>query len=240
MALYQYIKSYPKKPIRRQAISAYALITMGCITLLWVLWPIASFYLITEKLFVKTISPISEKSMVLASSTALATDINPQNAPGQVDYADPNVWFPTRPQKKVNTHVMAYTLTIDKLKIFNATALIASDDLSKSLVHYGGTALPGTYGVGVIFGHSILPQFYDPKNYKSIFSLLPTLKIGDPIIITYDGIQYTYIVYDMEVTEPDDLSVLEQRYDDSYMTLVTCVPPGTYFKRLHVKTKLRH
>jgi len=36
----------------------------------------------------------------------------------------------------------------------------------------------------------------------------------------------------------DKISVLEQKYDASYLTLVTCVPPGTYWKRLVVKAKL--
>ena len=56
--------------------------------------------------------------------------------------------------------------------------------------------------------------------------------------ITYDGVAYRYVIYEMVVTDPNDLSVLEQRFDDSYITLVTCVPPGTYWKRLNVKAKL--
>ena len=97
---------------------------------------------------------------------------------------------------------------------------------------------PGQYGTAVVFGHSTLPQFYSPTNYKAIFSLLPTLKAGDEILITYDGVQYRYVIYDMEVLEPTDLSVLEQQFDDSYLTLVTCVPPGTTWQRLDVKAKL--
>jgi len=96
----------------------------------------------------------------------------------------------------------------------------------------------------VIFGHSTLPQFYNPTDYHTIFSLLPSLratsdlKDGDDIFITYDGATYHYSVSDMVVTTPEDLSSLEQRYDDSYVTLVTCVPPGTYWQRLNVKARL--
>ena len=68
--------------------------------------------------------------------------------------------------------------------------------------------------------------------------MLPTLKIGDDIVVTYDGVTYKYVVYDMVVLDPTDLSTLEQQFDDSYLTLVTCVPPGTLWKRLDVKAKL--
>jgi sortase A len=142
------------------------------------------------------------------------------------------------PQKHIVTPVNTYTLSIPKLKIENALVTISGDDLGDSLVHYGGTALPGQYGNAVVFGHSTLPQFYSPTNYKTIFSLLPTLKAGDDISVTYDGVTYTYTVVELLVLDPTDLSVLEQRFDDSYLTLVTCVPPGTTWKRLNVLAKL--
>jgi len=135
--------------------------------------------------------------------------------------------------------VNTYSVSIPKLKIENAIVMVAGDDLSESLVHYGGTPLPGQYGNTVIFGHSTLPQFYNPKSYKTIFSLLPTLTYGDTISVTFDDVKYTYVVYDMVVVEPTDLTPLEQRFDDSYLTVVTCVPPGTYWKRLNVKAKLQ-
>ena len=155
-----------------------------------------------------------------------------------VDYSNANVWFPTHPQKKGVTPVNTYLLSIPKLRIENAVVMVAGDDLNISLIHYGGTPLPGLVGNTVVFGHSTLPQFYNPASYKTIFSLLPTLTIGDKIYITYDDVKYTYVVYDMVVLDPTDLTPLSQRFDDSYLTVVTCVPPGTYWKRLNVKAKL--
>src|SRR3989344_8556381 len=99
MALYQYIKYYPKTPIRRHIIYAYILMSMGCFVLLWVTWPIASFYLITEQLFIKTISPISERSIVLASSIRAVSDRSDPARVNHVDYTDANVWFPIHPQE---------------------------------------------------------------------------------------------------------------------------------------------
>lgn len=179
-------------------------------------------------LFSEIITPIQDGTAYAAPSTHSDTR----------DLTNPNAWFPTSPQKRVVTPVNTYTLSIPKLKIQDALVTIAGDDLAVSLVHYGGTALPGEYGNTVVFGHSTLVQLYNPKNYKTIFSLLPTLKAGDEIDVTYDGISYKYVVYDMTVTDPSDLSALAQRFDDSYLTLITCVPPGTYWQRLHVFAKL--
>ncbi len=115
---------------------------------------------------------------------------------------------------------------------------IGGENLGQSLIHYAGTALPGEYGNGVVFGHSTLPQFFNPKQYLSIFSLLPSLKEGAEIFVSFDGVTYKYVVESLKTFDPSDISVLEQRFDDRYLTLVTCVPPGTYWKRLAVKARL--
>jgi sortase A len=207
---------------------SFLLIALGGSILIWTFWPIVSFSIMSGDLFAETVTPIQD-GIAYAAPNA--------NSPG-TDLTNPNTWFPTSPQKKVVTSVNTYTLSIPKLKIQDALVTVAGDDLGVSLVHYGGTALPGEYGTTVIFGHSTLPQFYNPKTYKTIFSLLPSLKAGDEINISYDGISYKYNVYDLTVTGPSDLSALAQRFDDSYLTLVTCVPPGTYWQRLHVFAKL--
>lgn len=227
MPLYRYVKSAPIKPRRRvPRVISLGFLTLGSAILIWVLWPILSFSIVNADMFTTTVTPVS--SDTASSGVAYAAG----------DFTNANAWFPTSPQKKVVTPVNTYTLSIPKLKIFNAIVAIAGEDLAKSLVHYGGTALPGEYGNTVIFGHSTLTQFYDPKSYKTIFSLLPTMKEGDEIDITFDGISYVYKVFDLTVSDPSDLTALEQKFDDSYLTLITCVPPGTYWQRLHVKARL--
>jgi sortase A len=229
MPLYRYVKAIPKKPVKRSVYVSYGLIGTGVLILLWTLWPILSFSTFTGSL-AKTVSPVGVNGVFSGRTlTPIAQAADIQN---------PNTWFPTSPQKKVTAKVNTYTLSIPKLKITNALVTISGDDLGVSLVHYGGTPLPGQYGNAVIFGHSTLPQFFNATNYKTIFSFLPTIIIGDEIDVTYDGVKYKYVVYDMVVVEPTDLSPLEQRFDDSYMTIITCVPPGTYWKRLNVKAKI--
>lgn len=224
MAMYRYVKAVPHRPVSRPVIVSYVLMSMGFIIIIWTLWPIVSFFFTDQIVLAKTVSPIADLTGIAA---------------GEKNTTDPNTWFPTSPQKKVSAPVNSYTLSIPTLKITDASVIIAGDDLKKSLIHYGGTGLPGEYGNTVIFGHSTLPQFFrGTKDYKSIFATLPTIKIGAHINITYDGLSYRYIVTEKVVVEPTDLSPLEQRFDDSYITLVTCVPPGTYLYRLNVKAKL--
>lgn len=226
MALYRYIKSVPRRPASRPVVFSYLLMSMGAFIILWTVWPIASFFIFDQAAYAKTLSPLSAGSPVAS-------------AVGTTTTTDPNTWFPTKPQKITTAPVNSYFLSIPSLEISDATVVISGDDLGKSLIHYGGTGLPGEYGNTVIFGHSTLPQFFrGTRDYKAIFSVLPTIKIGSNINIMYDGVEYRYVVTDKIVVDPTDLAPLEQHFDDAYLTLVTCVPPGTYLYRLNVKAKL--
>lgn len=188
----------------------------GIVILLGVLLPIFDY---------KKVTTIKPPGLVSPVSTPTSGS---KNASDSTDYTKASNWFVGgAPQSEfTNSKVSYYTLSIPKLKIDDATVAIGGDDLGKSLVQYPGTALPGKRGNSVIFGHSILPIFYNPKEYISIFSTLPTLKNGDEIDIAYDGISFKYRVEDMFEVIPTDIQVLEQDTSDSFLTLVTCVPPG--------------
>ncbi len=243
MTMYRYVKATPRFTVKNRlfvfrkshtGIVSLLLITAGISLMIWTFWPIIAFTLFTDPLLAQIISPVAEAPRGLAGIVQANSVENTMADPS----TNANTWYPAQPQKKVLSPVNAYSLSIPKLRIKNATVIIAGDDLNSSLIHYGGTGLPGQYGTAVIFGHSTLPQFYNPTDYKTIFSTLPTLKIGDRIDITYDGVTYAYKIFAMTVTEPTDLSPLEQQFDDSYVTLITCVPPGTTWKRLNVKARL--
>lgn len=207
----------------------------GIIILIGVIYPIVSYNSTYSKNF-QLISPISnDKSAVQGANTTGQTQNN-------VDYTQASSWFVggAKHEDFISSKVTFYTITIPRLKIENATVAIGGEDLSKSLIQYPGTALPGKHGNSVIFGHSILPLFYNPKNYISIFSMLPTLQKGDAININYDGISYTYKVEQMFEVLPTDIQVLDQDSSDSFLTLVTCVPPGdpSNPKRLIVRARV--
>ncbi len=160
------------------------------------------------------------------------------------DYTQLSNWFVSdtlsdSPSSHIsNSEVSHYTLSIPSLKIIDAVVEVGGSDLKKSLIQYPQTALPGQLGNTVVFGHSVLPQFFNPKSYLTIFSTLYRLKPGDEIFINYDSVKYKYVVEEMFEVQPTNLSVLEQRFDGRYMTVITCSPPGTYLRRLIVKTRI--
>jgi sortase A len=191
----------------------------GVVILIGVIYPIASYN--------------SSKSIPLVAPVAEENSANPVVEGSQtvqsLDYTQASNWFQGGNVTKndfISSKIEYYTITIPKLKIDSATVAIGGEDLSSHLIQYPGTAVPGKRGNSAIFGHSILPIFYNPKNYLSIFSLLPTLKKGDEIFINYDGIAYTYKVEALFEVLPTDIRVLDQDSSDSFLTLVTCVPPG--------------
>lgn len=195
-------------------------------------WPILSYELFSSPGYTrfKLLSPVPSENSYESSRS--------QNNI-QLDYTKADNWFvgaPSLPESP--SKIRYYNLSIPKLKIDGAAVEVGGDDLSKNLIHYKGTALPGKLGNSVVFGHSTLPQLYDPKNYLSIFTKLPTLQKGDRIQVDYDGIVYTYQIEEMYEVQPNDFSVLEQKRDDSYLSIITCVPPGTYLRRLVVNSRL--
>ncbi len=204
-------------------ISAFS----GVIILTSVFYSIASYEGVSRQKYPNLVSPVVE---VKGSKL------------GEADFTRASNWFVggANSDNFVSSRVSFYLLSIPKLKIKDATVAVGGEDLSKSLIQYPGTALPGKRGNTIIFGHSILPQFYDPEDYLAIFSTLPTLDKGDLIEINYDGISYRYEVENMFEVLPTDIQVLEQNSSDSFLTLVTCVPPGHPLKprRLIVRARI--
>jgi sortase A len=84
-----------------------------------------------------------------------------------------------------------------------------------------------------------LPQLFDPTNYKAIFATVHTLQVGDEFSITVEGQSYTYQIFDISITTPEDINIFAQSTDNSYITLVTCTPPGTIWKRLVLRAVLK-
>src|SRR3989338_6981567 len=132
------------------------------------------------------------------------------------------------------SNISKYFISIPKLKIENAIVSTTDINTKKHLVNYGNVIVPGKSGNALIFGHSSLPQFFNAKDYKTIFSNIYKLKNGDKIYATVDDSIYLYKVFKTIIVEASDKSILEQDYNNSYITLVTCTPPGTIWKRLIV------
>lgn len=245
---YRYIKApivvalaIPSERPRWKRLFGPILITIGSIMLTNVIWPLVSYQLINSPQLQRTqlLSPIPVEELGNSPNQAIVNreldPITPIALGADVDYTKVSNWFPTATQI-IPEKPGSYLISIPTLNINNAEARIGGDNLNDSLIHYAGTALPGQLGSSVIFGHSVLRQFYNPseknpKRYMSIFSKIMTLKNGDRIFIDYDGIRYTYEVKDKVEVHPEDLFILEQRYSNRELKLITCVPEGTYLRR---------
>ncbi len=175
---------------------------------------------------------------IAQAQTASALTSEPVIIDTELDYTNLSNWFSDSLPSTLETQAEAKTFILDipSLKITNAEVTMGGTDLSKSLIQFPGTADPGELGSPVIFGHSVLRQFYNPseknpKRYTSIFSTIMTMKKGDEIFVTYAGVKYRYVVQDKIEVKPADTFILNQRYDNRTLKLVTCTPEGTYLRR---------
>lgn len=221
--------------------------------------PIAMAYFDGRQSEDQLVAPILEDQvldltpMVIAQERTHLAELPNATAPRlldlDLDYTNLTNWFPatstlddlaTASSSAESTH---FVVDIPKLKIANAQVAIGGTDLNKSLIAFPGTALPGEFGAPVIFGHSVLRQFYNPseknpRRYNSIFSTIMTLKIGDEIYVTHDNVKYTYVVQEKTEVKPTDVYILNQKYDAQRLKLVTCTPEGTYLRRGVVTAQL--
>ncbi len=237
-----YIKKQPTKPPNKiiQTIS-YMTLVAGIGMLFWSFYPIVSFEIYSHLFISRNAkSPVPHNQMADVPLNGLVLGNSDVRSDRLRDFISADQWFPeVSTGTSVRTfNVSQYSLSIPKINILNAEVEVGGDDLAVALVHYLPQSLPGEYGNVAIFGHSSLPQLYKADDYKTIFTYLPTLELGDNIIINVDRMKYEYEVIDMFVVDPDHISVLDQKTEASYLTLITCVPPGTYLRRLIVRAKL--
>ncbi len=109
------------------------------------------------------------------------------------------------------------------------------DGLENGVVHYGSTALPGQKGNNVIVGHSS-NNYFNSGEYKFAFVLLFRLEKDDTFILHYGGQRYIYKVFNKQVIDPDNFTLI-QSTDKPITTLITCTPPGTSWKRLVIQAE---
>lgn len=214
-------------------------IASGLIICFYFFFPLISYQLFLAQGFEEAnIEVPIPKYLIVKKSGTIGDLISRGFSALSTDYTDARNWYPTLRADRNSIAIDSYKLSIPRLKIENAEVGTKDYDLNRHLVQYFGTSIPGENGTAVIFGHSTLPQLFDPKNYKTIFATLHTLKIGDEIIATVSDISRKYKVFSITITSPEDTNILSQSYDSSYITLVTCTPPGTVWKRLIIRAAI--
>lgn len=231
---YYFVKKKKRFTKRKRQITGAVIVSAGVLILVYFFFPLISFDVFFGSNY-NIQAPIPRYSMVGESGigSLIAQGISHLT----LNYNDARNWYPQL-KPSTSASVPLYSLSIPSLKIIDAQVSTTDYDLAKHLVQYMGTSIPGENGTAVIFGHSTLPQWFDPKNYKAIFATLHTIKKGDEIIAKVNNIAYTYKVFAIDITSPDDTNIFSQSFDHSYITIVTCTPPGTVWKRLIVRASL--
>lgn len=116
------------------------------------------------------------------------------------------------------------------------------EDLKNGVNHFPKTAAPGQSGNMVISGHSS-NYVWAKGNYNYIFKDLNSLAVGDLVDVRTVQKNGRAIVYHYKINgfkkivSPDDPAIFENT-PDSTLTLSTCWPLGTNFRRLIVKADL--
>ena len=131
----------------------------------------------------------------------------------------------------------SFNISIPDLRIDHAKVLVDSNDISRTLAHLPGSALPGEKGNVFISGHSAVTPILSFQN--ALFAKLPDAKKGDQVIIEAGGTKFTYQIIDKKVVDPSDTAVISPLDPmGRYISLMTCVPPGLNYKRLVVIGKI--
>ena len=219
---------------------SFSMLLVGVSIVVYVFLPLLSWEVYFAPVFASqaVTAPIPKESVVSPDTIQTLVQQASYSISG-VNYYDAQNWFPNyRFEKNGQTKIQFYTISIPSLKIKNAVVSTVDTNLAKHLVNFGGTAFPPDKGNAVIFGHSTLPWLYDPENYRTVFTYLYKLNPGDEILVNIGNVTYKYKVDSITVVDADNTSVLQQNYNGSYLTLVTCTPPGTIWKRLVVKSSL--
>ena len=220
------------------------LVTLGSVLIANVTWPIIQHQLFVSKNLQNetanqdnTAQPQAQfQTLPTVQAEELEAARSPMIINSTLDYTNLSQWFSDFEMPLSEEQSLSYTISIPSLGIEDALVQVGGLNLDQSLIQYPGTANPGELGSPIIFGHSVSPIFYNPsinnaRRYVSIFTKIMQLQAGDQIFVTYDGIRYVYRVTNKTEVKPDDTYILEQRYDQRELKLVTCTPPGTYLRR---------
>ena len=122
-------------------------------------------------------------------------------------------------------------------KVDPYNSLVYQRALTQGVAHAKTSSLPGQPGNVFIFSHSSV-NFYEASRYNSIFYLLNKLEPGDEIRVYYQGQPVTYRVSETKIVSSSAVNYLQAGTGESSLTLMTCWPAGTTYKRLLVIAKL--
>lgn len=218
-------------------LGSIGVLIFGAVLFLYTFFPLLSWQIYFAPAFAsqKIEAPIPNQTVI--SPTNLGSLIENATRAINRDYTNAYNWYPGAEIQKSN-NIATYKISFPKIGIVDAEVSNKDTDLTRHMVQFNSDTLPGKDGNSVIFGHSTLPQLYNPNDYKTILANAYKLEVGDEINTEVNGVKSKYKIISITVVEPTDTSVLAQNFTDSFLTIITCTPPGTIWKRLIIKARI--
>lgn len=147
-----------------------------------------------------------------------------------------NGYDPTGAGKmKVNISIPAIKVNAPLVWTENTEEKTIERDLTRGVIHFPGTAIPGQVGNVFVTGHSS-DYFWQKSPYRDVFKKLDKLAIGNEVTFTFtlaNGKKYEarYALQEKMIVAPSDRSLLSPTATPT-LTLVTCYPIGSNTDRL--------
>lgn len=182
------------------------------------------FFILNLPMVIAKFQPVDTSVPTYEKVKEVVTPTTEKSAPLEPGEVIPNGNFLVVPKIGVNAPIV-FASSTDEKTIQKA--------LESGVVHYKGTASPGEAGNTFITGHSS-NYWWSKGKYNYVFANLNRMAVGDQAKIYYNGNKYLYQVTETRVVDPKDVSVLGTT-DIPTLTLMTCTPPGTSWKRLIIK-----
>ncbi len=207
-------------------LTGVSLIIVGVLVLLFNYLPILvnRVNYIAEKDDLKLEAEIFEEEI-----DELNDDLDQENSIGKE--SELSKYFPDANFSLYLPTIGARSKVIEKVDPFNSFEY--NKALEKGIAHAENGYHPGSGGNTFLFAHSAL-DFYALRSLNVNFYLLDELEIGDKIYVSYKGKIFTYTVTDIKIVKPTEIDYLKKRSENESITLMTCWPAGTDYKRVIV------
>lgn len=121
-------------------------------------------------------------------------------------------------------NIIAPDIGLKAAIVFPASANldVLNNALTRGVVHYPGSALPGEAGNVFLFGHSTGLKVVNNKNF-AVFNNLARLKAGDIVRLRYGSREYWYQVRSLAIKKAGEALVdLHPQAGQRLLTLSTC------------------
>lgn len=205
-----------KRGINKKVLVGVILLLLGLTVLLLTYWP-----LIQAKISQYRYKSPSTENVVLSQNNEITKEIKPETKTVEVD-SNFGLYIP---RIKCNSSVLK--------DVDPNNAVEYTKALEGHVAHAKGSVTPDKQGNVFLFAHSAV-NFYERNKYNVYFYLLDDLQKDDSIFLSYNGVIYKYRVEEVKIVNKEEIKYLGRYSNEDTLTLMTCYPAGTDWKRVIV------